>query len=154
MDTTIYSISVAANDFSEAGVIPEKFSCRGENINPAIRIGLLPDNTRSLAIVVEDPDAPNGVFNHWMAWNIEPTETIPENFMGGVQGLNSKGSKGYTGPCPRVGRHRYFFKVYALDAMLDLPADSDKKTLLHHFQDHLLGGGECMGYFENKRFSL
>lgn len=154
MKTTIHSLSVAADEFTEGASIPERFTCKGMNISPAIRIGLLPDDTRSLAIIMEDPDAPNGVFDHWIAWNIEPGAVIPEQFSGGVQGLNSKDKRGYTGPCPPSGRHRYFFKVYALDAMLELSPDTDKKTLLHTLQDHLLAGGECMGYFGNNRFSL
>lgn len=154
METTIHGISVAADEFTGGTAIPERFTCKGRNISPAIRIGLLPENTRSLAIIVEDPDAPNGVFDHWIAWNIEPAAVIPEQYAGGVQGLNSKGKRGYTGPCPPMGRHRYYFKVYALDTMLDLSPDIDKKSLIHAMQEHLLGGGECMGYFENNRFSL
>ena len=82
---------------------------------------VLPADTRSLAIIVEDPDAPNGSFVHWVVWNIMPQQYIEENLQSGVNGVNSNKKLGYMGPCPPTGRHRYYFKVYALDRLLDLP---------------------------------
>src|ERR1700712_425102 len=109
------NLNITSPSFSEGADIPVKFSCRGENISPAIKIGSIPEEAKSLAVIVEDPDAPQGIFDHWVAWNFRPLSTIVENSKDGVQGNNGKGKTGYTGPCPPSGTHRYQFKVYALD---------------------------------------
>ena len=112
---TATGLNVRSIAFSQGGHIPKKYSCEGENINPPLEINRFPKETKTLAIIVEDPDAPRGIFDHWLVWNLSPNEPISENYIGGVSGRNSFGNIGYGGPCPPSGSHRYYFKVYALD---------------------------------------
>jgi Raf kinase inhibitor-like YbhB/YbcL family protein len=137
--------------FSHGGQIPPKYTCEGENVNPPLEISDLPENTRSLALIVEDPDAPRGVYDHWIAWNIPPNEAIAENSRHGISGKNSFGNTGYGGPCPPSGSHRYFFKVYALDSELNIQAGSDKKTLEDAMKDHVLASGELMAHYQKRK---
>ena len=125
--------------FSHGGYIPPRYTCEGEDVNPPLEISDIPENTKSLALIVEDPDAPRGTYDHWIVWNIPPHEAIKENSHPGISGRNSFGNRGYGGPCPPSGSHRYFFKVYALDSNLDIQPGSDKKNLT--------GGNEgpCIG---------
>src|SRR5215471_13343514 len=145
------SLRVRSDAFSHGGQIPPKYTCEGENINPPLEVSDLPDKTKSLAIIVEDPDAPRGVYDHWVAWNIIPSEAIAENSRPGVNGRNSFGNTGYGGPCPPSGSHRYFFKVYALDNKLDLQPGSDKKTLQQAMKEHVLASGELMGHYQKRK---
>lgn len=144
---TEIGLTVRSTAFSQGGHIPKRYSCEGENINPPLEIEGFPANTKGLAIIVEDPDAPHGVFNHWLAWNISPNEPITENSVPGVSGRNGFGKIGYGGPCPPSGVHRYFFKVYALDVWLDLPEGSDKKALQQSMQGHILASGGLMARY-------
>jgi Raf kinase inhibitor-like YbhB/YbcL family protein len=137
--------------FSHGGQIPPRYTCEGENVNPALEISDIPENTKTLALIVEDPGAPRGVYDHWIAWNIPPNEAIEENSRPGISGKNSFGNTGYGGPCPPSGSHRYFFKVYALDSDLDIRAGSDKKTLQEAMKDHVLGSGELMGHYQKRK---
>ncbi len=141
------NLIITSPAFQEGGLIPLKFSCKGDNINPILEIKSLPAETKSLAVVVEDPDAPSGVFDHWVAWNLPPSSIIDENSKAGVQGTNGRGEVGYAGPCPPSGTHRYQFKVYALDRMLSLPAGTHKKNLLNVIGEHVIAGGELTGKF-------
>ena len=112
--------------------IPSKYTCDGKNISPPLEFKDVPQNASSLALIVDDPDAPGGDFVHWLVWNIPPTVlSILENFVpeGAVQGTTDFGNKKYGGPCPPSGTHHYFFKLFALDANLDLPPSSTKKDL-------------------------
>ena len=133
---------------SQGGHIPKKYTCEGEDINPPLEIKGIPEKTKTLAIIVEDPDAPNGTFDHWLVWNIAPNEPIAENHIPGISGRNSFGKTGYGGPCPPSGSHRYYFKVYALDIKLDLLAGSDKKALQEAMQNHVLASGELMAHYK------
>jgi Raf kinase inhibitor-like YbhB/YbcL family protein len=144
-DVSLHVVSVA---FSQDGHIPTKYTCEGENVNPPLEISNLPLQTKTLAVIVEDPDAPHGTFDHWIVWNIPPNEPIAENSVPGINGVNGFGSEGYGGPCPPSGSHRYFFKVYALDNSLDLPAGSNKKALLQAMKGHVLGIGELMAHYQ------
>src|SRR5437773_11296820 len=101
--------------FSHGGHIPPKYTCEGENVNPPLEISDLPENTKSLALIVEDPDAPRGVYDHWIAWNIPPNEAIAENSRPGVTGKNSIGNTCYGRHCTPYGYDTYLLKVYALD---------------------------------------
>lgn len=103
---------------------------------------------------MEDPDAPRGVFDHWLVWNISPNEAIAEQTNPGISGINDFGKTGYGGPCPPSGVHRYFFKVYALDTKLDLLEGSDKNALLAAMTDHILAEGEIMGLYQKRKASL
>ena len=144
------NLIITSSSFNEGADIPVKFSCKGENINPEIRIGSLPTEAKSLAVIVEDPDAPRGIFDHWVVWNLQPRNTIAENSSDGVQGKNGMGGNGYTGPCPPSGTHRYQFKVYALDATLDLPVATNKINLMNAMKEHVIAGGELTGLFSSQ----
>lgn len=140
-------ISVRSPAFTQGGQIPRKYSCEGENINPPLEISGFPANTRSMALILEDPDAVKGIFYHWLVWNIPPTESISENSEPGITGSNSSGTEGYTGPCPPTGSHRYYFRIFALDTLLDIPAGSDKDALEKAMQHHQLSTGEIMAHY-------
>ena len=144
-------LSIRSVAFSHGGSIPPKYTCEGENVNPPLEISDLPENTRSLALIVEDPDAPRGVYDHWIVWNIPPGEAIGENSSPGISGKNSFGNSGYGGPCPPSGSHRYFFKVYALDGELDIQTGADKRTLQDAMKGHVLGSGELMGHYQKRK---
>lgn len=137
--------------FSHGGHIPPRYTCEGENVNPPLQINDIPENTKTLALIVEDPDAPRGVYDHWIAWNIPPREAISENSRPGIRGKNSFGNTEYGGPCPPSGSHRYFFKVYALDSDLNIQAGSDKKILEEAMKGHILGSGELMGHYQKRK---
>ena len=151
MDKQVTSILVSTEAFTQQGFIPSRFTCEGDNINPPLEISNVPEQTKSLALFMEDPDATRGTFDHWIVWNIKPGETIEEGNIPGVSGINSFGKKGYGGPCPPTGRHRYYIKVYALDTILDFPASSGKKELQAAMKDHVLGHGELMGHYEKQQ---
>jgi len=144
-------LKIQSSAFSHGGYIPPRYTCEGENVNPPLEVTDLPKDTKSLALIVEDPDAPRGVYDHWVVWNIPPNERIGENTRPGVSGKNSFGKAGYGGPCPPSGSHRYFFKVYALDGDLSIQAGSDKKTLQEAMKDHVLGSGELMGHYQKRK---
>lgn len=144
----IASLSVTSPAFKDKDPIPAKYTCQGQNVNPPLTIGNIPEGTMSLVLFIEDPDAPGATFNHWVVWNIPPTASIEENSAPGVQGSNSAGKNSYMGPCPPSGSHRYFFKTYALDAMLNLPPGSDKKAVEKAMKDHVLAEGTLLGMYE------
>jgi len=144
-------LSVRSVAFSNGGPIPPRYTCEGENINPPLEVSGFPQGTRALALIVEDPDAPGGVYDHWIVWNMPPNNTIVENSKAGVSGRNSFGNTGYGGPCPPSGSNRYFFKVYALDAELNIQPGSDKKALQTAMKEHILGTAELMGRYQKKK---
>ena len=145
------ALRVRSGAFSHGGHIPPRYTCEGENINPPLEISGLPETTKTLALIVEDPDAPRGTYDHWVTWNIPPNEAIAENSKPGVTGRNSFGNNGYGGPCPPNGSHRYFFKVYALDTELNLAAGADKRTLEQAMKDHVLAKGELMAHYQKRK---
>ena len=136
--------------FSNNGDIPSRYSCEGDEVSPPLVIMNLPQDTRSLAVIVHDPDAPReGGFTHWVVFNIEPsTAGITENFKGAMQGLNGSGNSGYKGMCPPSGTHHYHFKVYALDLMLDGSQSFDKAKLEEKMNGHVLSVGELVGLYK------
>ncbi len=128
--------------------IPAKYTCKGDNVNPSLTIDDIPANTQSLALIMDDPDAPSGTYVHWVMWNIPVSTPIGENSAPGTQGRNSRDESKYTGPCPPSGTHRYFFKVYALDTRLNnLGTNSGKQDLLNAMQGHVLASGELVGLY-------
>lgn len=145
------NLSISSSAFQEGGVIPLKYTCDGKEVNPAIKIDNIPQGTKTLAIIVEDPDAPNGTFDHWLVWNIEPTDCIKEDTSPGIAGRNGAGKMNYHGPCPPSGYHRYFFNVFALDSSLELASGADKKALQEAMKEHVLGKGSLMGRFQRVR---
>ena len=132
-------LTVKSPAFQHISPIPKKYSCDGEDINPPLTIEGVPKESKSLALVVDDPDAPGGTFDHWVVWNISPSTTkIAEHSVPGTEGLNVHGKTGFIGPCPPSGTHRYFFKVYALTQKLTLGAKSTKRDLEKAMQGHIL----------------
>jgi Raf kinase inhibitor-like YbhB/YbcL family protein len=147
------SVSVTTPAFQAGGDIPAKFTCNGANVNPELKISGVPSEAKSLALIVDDPDAPRGLFTHWILWNIDPKATdIGENSApaGGVQGTNDFGKRNYGGPCPPSGTHRYFFKIFALDTKLDLKPSARRAELDAAMRGHTLAQGELMARYSHK----
>jgi len=143
------TLTITSPGFKAEGPIPSKYTCEGENISPALKISGIPEGTKSLAIIMDDPESPKGVFDHWLMWNIEVTDFIEENSKKGIQGLNSNNQHSYSGPFPTgTSRHCYHFRVYALDISLDILEDSDKRTLVHAMENHILAAGSLVGVYE------
>ncbi|ASJ03746.1 hypothetical protein A3L09_06425 [Thermococcus profundus] len=147
--------------FHDGEFIPKEYTCEGDDINPPIYIGKLPPETKSLVLIVDDPDAPGGTFTHWIAWNIPPTGEIPMGVpkekainepIRATQGKNDFGKIGYNGPCPPRGHgvHHYHFKVYALDTELHLKGGSSRSELEKAMEGHVLAWGEVVGLYERK----
>lgn len=134
--------------FESNKLIPRKYTCDGYDINPSLTIEGTPEEAKTLALIVDDPDAPSGTFDHWIVWNIPAsTNKIGENAVPGKEGMNSAKQVGYMGPCPPGGTHRYFFKVYALDVELNLGINSRKKDVEKAMQGHILAKGELVGLY-------
>ena len=146
-------LTVTSTAFTEGAAIALKYTCDGKDVNPPLAIGAAPANTRSLALIMDDPDAPVGTWVHWVAWDIPPrTREIPENGMadGAVQGRNSWNRNDYGGPCPPSGTHRYYFKLYALDTPLTLAPSATKADLERAMQGHVLAAGQLMGTYKRR----
>lgn len=148
MQTTISHFSISSPAFEHEGKIPAKYTCDGEKINPPVRIEYIPEGTQSLVIIVDDPDAPKGTFDHWIVWNIDPVSFIEENSNPGLSGLNSAGKTGYHPPCPPSGSHRYYFRVYALHIWIDLDSNADRRKLEHAMEGHIVEEAVLMGRYE------
>lgn len=138
--------------------IPAKYTCDGDDVSPALKFMNIPKNAKSLAIIVDDPDAPKGTFDHWIIWNLPPdllqlTEGSRE--MRGFsthpkQGINGFKQNRYRGPCPPPGKpHRYFFKLYALDTLLELNEGSSKQALEKAMEGHILEKAELVGTYKH-----
>jgi hypothetical protein len=137
--------------FKNSESIPSKYTCDGDNVNPPLKISAMPDEAKSLVLIVDDPDAPRGTWVHWLVWNIQPdTKEVNENTVpkGAVEGMTSFGKAGYGGPCPPSGIHRYFFKIYAIDKILDISAKSKMADLEQAINGHVLSSAELMGRYE------
>ena len=140
-------LAVTSEAFKNKNTIPRKYTCEGEDINPPLNIGGIPEGSKSLALIVEDPDAPSGTWLHWIVWNIPVTRHIHENEIPGTQGSNDFGRNTYGGPCPPSGTHRYFFKVYALDDFLDFSEGAQRNDIEDAMRDHVLAFGEIEGKY-------
>ena len=146
-------ISIASPAFPSNGMIPKKYTCDGADVSPPLSIGNVPAKTQYLALIVDDPDAPMGTWVHWVVWNIAAdTRDIPENTLppGALQGTNDFGKQKYSGPCPPSGTHRYFFKLYALNAPLALKAGAAKAQVEEAMSGRLLGKTELVGIYRRK----
>ncbi|MDP3989258.1 MAG: YbhB/YbcL family Raf kinase inhibitor-like protein [bacterium] len=142
-------ISSAA--FLNSGEIPVAYTCNGENINPPLIWGDIPEGTKSLALIVDDPDAPGGTWTHWVVWNIDPEDgEIVESRTppGASEGITSFGEHGYDGPCPPDSSHRYFFTLYALDTDLGLPDTTTARELQVAMKNHVITDTYLMGTYE------
>ncbi|AIS31442.1 MULTISPECIES: YbhB/YbcL family Raf kinase inhibitor-like protein [Methanobacterium] len=155
------TIQLKSPAFKEGEPIPPRYSCEDVDISPPLNWDESPvkiPNDGSLAIILDDPDAPGGTWVHWVIFNLPPqTDSLPEMIMqreelenGALQGTNSWGTIGYRGPCPSRGTHRYFFKIYALDTKLDLPAGITKQELLKVMEGHLVDEGQLKGTYTRK----
>ena len=134
--------------FENNQLIPAKYTCDGDDVNPPLMVEGIPEGTKTLALIVDDPDCPTGTWDHWIVWNIPATTSrIEENAVPGNEGMNDFRKRSYGGPCPPYGTHRYFFKVYALDTQLDLKSGSTKKDLEKAMEGHILAKGELVGLY-------
>jgi Raf kinase inhibitor-like YbhB/YbcL family protein len=146
-------MKITSSAFQQGANIPSKFSCDGANTSPPLQISDVPSEAKSLVLIVDDPDAPSGLFTHWAVWNISPqTSTIGEGSTPkGVQGTNDFGRSGYGGPCPPSGTHRYYFKIFGLDRDLDLPFGAKRSQLDAAMKGHVIAQGELMGRYSRKK---
>ncbi|HVX50771.1 MAG TPA: YbhB/YbcL family Raf kinase inhibitor-like protein [Chitinophagaceae bacterium] len=143
-------LAIQSGAFRENEFIPSRYTCEGLNISPSLQIVGIPPQAKSLAVIVDDPDAPIRTWVHWVAWNIPATGSVRENSKTGIQGLNDFNKRRYCGPCPPKGTHRYFFKVYALDCLLNLPADTGKAALEKAMKPHILASGQLVGLYKKQ----
>ncbi|MBL7054816.1 YbhB/YbcL family Raf kinase inhibitor-like protein [Candidatus Woesearchaeota archaeon] len=145
-------MKLASSAFENEGNIPSEFTCDGDDVSPPLAISDVPENTKSFALVCDDPDAPVGNWDHWIVWNIQADtrEIAKATDPKGVDGKNSWGRTGYGGPCPPSGTHRYFFKLYALDTELGLEEGSGKDELEKAMEGNILAKAELMGKYQRK----
>jgi Raf kinase inhibitor-like YbhB/YbcL family protein len=153
--TTLSSLRLVSSAFKDNGAIPDPYTCRGENISPPLNIIGLPQGTKSLSLIVHNPDAVSGDFVHWTMWDIPPaTEGINTNSVpvGTIQGVNGSGANTYMGPCPPAGSgtHLYIFELYALNAPLSLPAHTSRDKLQAAMEHHILDQTILTGIVEAK----
>lgn len=145
------SMKITSSAFLNEQAIPQKYTCDGENTNPPLLFSDVPDGTKSLALIMDDPDAPVGTFVHWVLYNISAKEKgIGENSVppSAKQAKNSAGKEGYVGACPPMGTHHYFFKLYALDIMID--EAKDKAELEEKMKGHIVEKTELIGLYSRK----
>jgi Raf kinase inhibitor-like YbhB/YbcL family protein len=147
-------MKITSAAFQNGGNIPSKFTCDGADTNPPLRFEGAPAEAKSLVLIVDDPDAPSGLFTHWLVWNMDAKTTEIAEGGGssiGTQGKNDFGKLGYGGPCPPSGTHRYYFKVFALDNQLDLAAGSKRAQLDSAMKGHVIAQGELMGRYSRQK---
>lgn len=153
------TLKLLSTVFQDGGMIPSKYTCDGANISPPLQWSGLPPNTKSIALIVDDPDAPGKTWVHWVLYDLSPTRTeLDEDIKpktgvsgGGKQGSNDFRQSGYGGPCPPSGTHRYFFKIYALDVETSLRDGATKDELERAMQGHILSHGELLGRYQRQR---
>jgi hypothetical protein len=153
------NLKITSTAFNEGQTIPEKYTCQGSDISPPLQWTNAPANAKSFALICDDPDAPVGTWVHWVAYDLPAgTSALPEDVAktqsiagNAKQGLNDFRRVGYGGPCPPPGKpHRYFFKLYALDEMLNLKPGATKKDLLRAMEGHVLAEGQLMGTYQRR----
>ncbi len=160
-DTLSNEMELTSAAFENGQRIPSKYTCDADNISPPLEVRGVPENARSLVLIMDDPDVPkslrpDGVFDHWVVYGIDPATTvIPEASVHGTQGLNGAGKDSYAGPCPppeyEPTEHRYFFKLYALDTTLNFIKQPTKQEVLDAIQSHVIAEAELMGRYERAR---
>lgn len=148
-------MKLISHAFREGEIIPSIYTCEGKNINPPLEFEDVPKNAKSLVLPMDDPDVPkfvreDGMYDHWVIFDIPPeTKEIKENSKPpGIEGKNTSGKNGYIGPCPPDREHRYFFKLFALDKMLNLSKDSTKSQVEQAMEGHILKKCQLMGLYE------
>jgi Raf kinase inhibitor-like YbhB/YbcL family protein len=148
--TKIEGLKISSPVFENGGEIPKKYTCDGANVNPPLKIENVPSNTKSLALVFDDIDAPRGTYVHWILWNIDPSvkeikeNSVPERV---VQGVNDFKKLNYGGPCPPRRAHKYVFKIYALDTLLNLNPNLTKKDLEKVMEGHIISWAQLTGLY-------
>ena len=149
------SLTISSPAFAQGQTIPPQYTCQGKDISPPLTWSQIPNGSQSLALIMDDPDAPIGIWVHWVLYNLPPTLSgLPENAsasaqLQGTHGINSWKRNNYGGPCPPPGKpHRYFFKLYALDLPPTLPASLSADQLSVKMQGHILASGEWMGTYQ------
>jgi len=155
---TKMEIKITSSAFTEGGLLPAKYTCDGTDVSPPLQWDAVPQGTKSIALICDDPDAPMGTWVHWVLFNLpaeakELTENIPPEKTlanGARQGTNDFRKIGYGGPCPPSGTHRYFFKIYALDAKVNLEAGANKRQLLKAMEGHILAQGQLIGKYKRR----
>ena len=148
------AMNISSPAFTDNAAIPSKYTCDGEDINPELEISDVPEKAKSLVLIADDPDAPVGLWIHWLIWNIDPkTTSIEENSVpdGAQEGTTSFGKTGYGGPCPPDKEHRYFFKLYALDTTLSLDSNETKDELESAMEGHIIDQTELVGLYDRPR---
>lgn len=144
-------MELTSDAFSNNGFIPQKYTCQGQDINPQLSISAVPSNAKSLVLIVDDPDAPSKTWIHWVLYNIDPFTdsidegTVPENAM---EGLTDFGYTEYGGPCPPSGTHRYRFKLYALDSVLELDEGESFDIVEDAMHRHIIDETELVGLYK------
>ncbi len=152
-EAAMRAFTLTSPAFTAGGPIPAKYTCDGADVSPPLVITGVPAGAQSLALIVEDPDAPRGTWVHWVVWNIAPgaaelaEDAVP---VGASLGKTDFGDAAYGGPCPPSGTHRYFFKLYALDAVLSLAPRASKTSLERAMQSHVVGRAELMGTYTRR----
>jgi Raf kinase inhibitor-like YbhB/YbcL family protein len=154
IDEPALPFQLISTAFEQGGPIPAKYSCKGEDISPSLAWGDPPTGTQSLALIMDDPDAPGGTWDHWIVLDIstdlrELPEGIKAGDLGVIFGKNSWGRSDYGGPCPPSGTHRYFFKLYALDTTLNLDETAGKSQVMAAMEGHVLAEADLMGTFSH-----
>lgn len=153
------ALDLTSPAFGQGSTLPAKYTCSGEGISPPLEWADIPEGTESFILICLDPDAPSGMFSHWVVFNLPPSENSldegqpsEENLASGaLQGVNDYGDIGYGAPCPPAGpAHRYFFRLYAVDSMLDLQAGASRQEVMDRIQNHTLGSSELMVKFARK----
>jgi Raf kinase inhibitor-like YbhB/YbcL family protein len=145
------AFSLTSTAFEDGAAIPRLYTCEGEDLSPPLAWSEAPEEAKSLALIVDDPDAPSGTFVHWLAWGIDPRSGgLLEGESASSEGTGGFGESGYRGPCPPPGHgpHRYFFRLYALDQQLDLAPGASREELEGAMQGHVLAGAELVGIYE------
>jgi Raf kinase inhibitor-like YbhB/YbcL family protein len=153
--TEVATFTVESPAFNNGKALPPRFTCGSDGVSPPLTLENLPEDTKAVAFILEDPDAPKGTYTHWIMWNWPASKTeIPAALpaqtkleSGAIQGTGSNGKVGYNPPCPPSGTHHYYLKAYALDSKLNLPSSSDKQALLAAMQGHVIGQGMLMATY-------
>jgi len=146
-------MKITSSAFREGQSIPARYTCDGQDSIPPLKFEAVPQRAVSLALIMDDPDAPRGTWDHWIVWNIpsKTTETAEGKAPQGVVGKNSWGKNAWGGPCPPDRQHRYFFKLYALDNQLDLPPSAGKGDVEKAMKGHVVAEAQLMGVYDRKR---
>jgi len=142
---------ISSPAFEDEGDIPARFTCAGEDISPPLLFEDVPLEAVSLVLVMDDPDAPMGTWDHWVAYDIEPLAEVPTGIGSlGTAGTNSWGRTGYGGPCPPSGTHRYVFQLFALDRRIGWEEGADKTSVLEAIHEHVLAEASLLGFFSRE----